>query len=231
MQQEASKIVASVWAAVVFGLAGFGLTALAVVQGATARLDERLLLALRNPADLSDAWGPPWFEEVAAEFTALGGYTILVTVTLVAFVTLWLLHKRQAVYFMATAIGSGTIVSTLLKSAFARARPDLVDHMDLVFTASFPSGHSMIGMLAWLTLAAVAVRFITRRSLRVFMIAAALAIAVLVGLSRVYLGVHWPSDVFAGWCLGLAWAGGSWLAAHYMTRSPRRVGDLGHSQA
>lgn len=211
MLQEPSKIVLSVWVSVIAGLAGFFLTAWAAVHGATARFDETLLLALRNPDDLSDAWGPGWFEEAAAEFTALGGYPILVTVMLVALVSLWLLHKRHAVYLLAAAIASGTIVSTLMKSAFDRARPELVEHMDRVFTASFPSGHSMASMLAWLTLAAVAVRFIPRRSLRVFIMAAAFALSVLVGLSRIYLGVHWPSDVLAGWCLGPRTGRLSWM--------------------
>jgi len=198
---------------------------------AVVELDRSLILLLREPGDVSDALGPEWFEEAAAEFTALGGYTVLSTIGIVALTVLWLLRKRAAALFLATAVLSGTVVSSLLKHLFDRPRPDIVDHMDQVFTNSFPSGHSMIGMVAWLTLAAVVVRFVPTHALRVFLLATAFTFGLLIGISRVYLGVHWPTDVVAGWCLGIAWAGSCWLVAHHIEKA-RGPGDeeLGHSR-
>ena len=117
----------------------------------------------------------------------------------------------------------------MLKLAFVRGRPDLVEHLDRTFTSSFPSAHAMVGMLAWLTLAAVLVRFVAHDRTRTLVVAGAVLLSVLIGASRVYLGVHWPSDVIAGWSAGLAWASGCWLAAHYLTRDPERIGRLGRS--
>lgn len=218
------------WTVSLAGFAVFALVAFAVTQGWTAEFDRSVLLALRDSADTSDAWGPAWFEEIAAELTALGGYPILVTVSITVLTVLILLRHHAAAVFLALALTGGTALSTGLKQVFSRARPDLVDHLDRTFTASFPSGHATVSMLAYLTLAAVAVRFVPRHAVRVFLPTAAIVLAVIIGASRVYLGVHWPSDVLAGWALGIGWASLCWLIAHY--RSVRRGNGetFGHSK-
>ena len=132
--------------------------------------------------------------------------------------------KRAAIAFLLLAIASGSVLSTTLKLLFSRSRPDLVEQLDRTFTSSFPSAHAMVSMLAWLTLAAVLTRFVDSPRLRAFIVAAAAALSLLIGSSRVYLGVHWPSDVIAGWLAGLCWASVCWLAAHYLSRRPRRIG-------
>lgn len=211
--------VRAMWIAVACGAMVFTLLAIAVQYGWADTLDRAILVSLRDPANLGDAWGPVWFEETMAELSALGGYPILVTVTVLALSVLVLLRHKSAAAFLLAALGGGAALSGGLKLMFERARPDLVDHMDRTFTSSFPSAHAMVSMLSYLTLAAVAIRFVPRHSVRVFIPCAAAALAFIVGASRVYLGVHWPSDVMAGWSLGVTWASLCWLAAHYLSRN------------
>ncbi len=109
------------------------------------------------------------------------------------------------------AVLSGTIVSQLLKIGFARPRPDLVPYGTEVFTASFPSGHAMMSAVVYLTLGALLARTESRRRVKSYVMAIAAVLTLLVGLSRIYLGVHWPSDVVAGWALGAGWAAFAWL--------------------
>ena len=211
-------------------LAAFAVVALLVTAGHTASVDRQILLTFRELEDVGDALGPAWFEEAAAEVTTLGGYTILSIVTLFVTLTLLFLRKLAAAAFLVAAVVTGSIVSTLAKLFFERPRPDLVDHMDVTFTSSFPSAHAMISTLTWLTLAAIAIRFVNQRRLRNLIIFSAISISVLVGVSRVYLGVHWPSDVLAGWFIGAGWAGICWLCAHLISRSKEaEQTDLGRS--
>jgi len=227
MHPHHSSTTRLVWIACLGGLAGFATIALAVATGQADFADRPLLLAFRAADDVGDPWGPPWFEEMAAELTTLGGYPVLVITSTLALVTLWLLHQRPAAVFLLVSLVGGSALSSILKQVFARPRPDLVEPLDRTFTASFPSGHATFGMLAWLVLAAVAARFIPRHVVRAFLVWAALALGLVIGLSRVYLGVHWPSDVAAGWCLGIAWAAGCWLTAHHLTIGHDRPADGG----
>lgn len=176
-----------------------------------AAFDRGLLLAFRNPADPADPLGPPWLEEAVAEITTLGGYPVLVL--LVGAVIGFLLVSRRfgPALFVLLAVVSGTMLSHLLKLVYDRPRPDLVDHLVATHTASFPSGHATMSAVVYLTLAAMIVRLVDSLAVRVYVVLAAVLIAALVGISRVYLGVHWPSDVAAGWALGAAWASLSWL--------------------
>src|SRR5690606_22420443 len=115
------------------------------------------------------------------------------------------------------------------KGAFGRPRPDLVPHGSLVYTASFPSGHSLMSTATYLTLGALLARVLDGRSLKIYVFALALGLAVIVGVSRVYLGVHWPSDVLAGWSAGAAWALSCWFVARRLQRSGRLDSD--HARA
>lgn len=201
-------------------IAGFALAVWAfievadeVVEGESHATDSRVILALRNANDLSDPLGPLWVEELGRDFTALGGVGVLTLLTLSVAGYLWLIGKSRAMLLVLGAIGSGLLVSTLLKQGFDRPRPDLVPHDSLVYTASFPSGHSMMAAITYLTLAALLARVLPNRATKVYFLALAVIVTVGVGVSRVYLGVHWPSDVLAGWAVGASWALLFWLIA------------------
>lgn len=204
------------------GVILFVLDLIAVHTGFIDPFDRTLLQLFRVNGHTDEAIGPAWFEEAAAEVTALGSYTIVVIVCLVAIGVLLSYRRFYAAVFISVAFSGGALISSVLKLLFERARPDLVEHLDRTFTYSFPSGHALISSVTYLTLAAVAVRFIDRHKARRFVVACAFSVALLVGVSRVYLGVHWPSDVFAGWCLGGAWAGACWLTAHWLTHRKTR---------
>ncbi|MBN9071005.1 MAG: phosphatase PAP2 family protein [Rhizobiales bacterium] len=180
--------------------------------------DGAILLALRDPADLSRPLGPHWLPETAAEITALGGYPLIFLLVLVVVGFLVAARLSGVALFVALSILSGWAVSHGLKSLYARPRPDVVPQLDIVHTASFPSGHATMTTLVYLTLAAVIASLTASLRIRIYVFAVAILISVSVGLSRVYLGVHWPSDVAAGWALGAAWAALSWLAAAALRR-------------
>ncbi|GGK54462.1 phosphatase PAP2 family protein [Salinarimonas ramus] len=191
------------------GLWGFIALADEVLEGETHAIDEAILVALRVPGDLSDPLGPGWFEEMMRDFTALGGTGVLTLITLAVVGFLLVARAPRAALAVALAIGGGILLSTLLKSGFDRPRPDLVPHGSIVYTASFPSGHSMMSATVYLTLAALLSRVLERRRLRIYLVTLAVMLTLLVGASRVYLGVHWPTDVLAGWTVGAVWALGA----------------------
>ncbi|MBW3558878.1 MAG: phosphatase PAP2 family protein [Proteobacteria bacterium] len=177
-----------------------------VGEGETTAVDRRMLLALRTPGALGDPLGPRWFEEAARDVTALGGFTVL-TIWTVVVVAALLFHRlgRQA-GVLAGTMTAALISSEALKTLFDRARPDLVPHGSYVYSHSFPSGHSTLSAAAFLTTAAVLASLEERRRSKAFIFTVAVILTVGVGASRVYLGVHWPTDVLAGWSLGAGWA-------------------------
>lgn len=195
---------------------GFGELAGMVNDGEVHAFDERLLLLFRNPADLSDPVGPGWFEEVMRDITALGGNAILSFITLGVTGYLLLVRKRGAALLLIIAVCSGFILSNLLKWGFDRPRPDLVPHISEVYTQSFPSGHAMLSAVVYLTIGAVLSRTRSEISVKVYLLVMATLATVLVGISRVYLGVHWPTDVLAGWAIGAGWASLWWMVMLWM---------------
>lgn len=183
-------------------------------EGDTLQVDRWLLLALRTPGNTGDPLGPAWLEEIFRDFTALGGVGVLSLLTLVSFGYLWLLNLRRIALFLLLAILGGLLLSIALKIGFHRPRPDLVSHGSMIYTSSFPSGHTMLSAVVYLTGGALLAVVHTAGRIRVYLIGCAALVTMLVGISRIYLGVHWPSDVLAGWAAGAAWAAGWWLVAH-----------------
>jgi undecaprenyl-diphosphatase len=180
--------------------------------GGSREFDEWLLLALRSGADKADPVGPRWLEEMARDFTGLGGVATLTLITVVSIGYLLLMRRRYAALFVGGAVVGGILLSTVFKAVYDRPRPDLVAHLSHIYTSSFPSGHSMMSAITYLTLGALLARLHKDWSIRIFLVSTAILLTVLVGASRVYLGVHWPTDVLAGWAAGAAWASLCWLA-------------------
>ncbi|MDJ0391020.1 phosphatase PAP2 family protein [Roseomonas sp. E05] len=193
-----------------------------MTEGDTRVFDLRLLLALRAPGDAANPNGPPWLEVVGRDFTALGGTSVLTFLVVTVVLYLALARKRaEALTLSASALGALALESGL-KDGYGRPRPDLVPHAMRVFTASFPSGHATLSAAVFLTVGALLARVQPDRRLKVYVSSVATLLALIVGLSRVYLGVHWPTDVLAGWTLGAAWAAVCWATALWLERvNPR----------
>jgi undecaprenyl-diphosphatase len=182
-----------------------------VVEGETAAVDRALLLALRTPGRPDDPLGPRWLEEAMRDLTALGGFTVLTLATIVATLLLVFHRRRREAAVFAAAVVLAQISANWLKTFYGRERPDLVAHGGYVYSHSFPSGHSAMAAAVFLTLATVVASVEPRRRTKALIYALAVGLVVAVGVSRVYLGVHWPTDVLGGWALGTGWALAGWL--------------------
>ncbi|HSV04529.1 MAG TPA: phosphatase PAP2 family protein [Phenylobacterium sp.] len=199
-----------------------------VREGDTYRLDRALLLALRRPGDLQVPIGPRWLQETARDVTALGGFTVLALVVAAAFALL-LIHRRRAqawVLLAAVLLGQG--LAELVKQLMGRARPDLVPHLDQVYSSSFPSGHSAMSPVVYFTLAGILAAGEPDRAAKAVILGGAAALVFAIGVSRVYLGVHWPTDVLAGWAMGTAVALAATLVLHAL--APHRARRAGAPQ-
>jgi undecaprenyl-diphosphatase len=207
-------------------LLGFGWLAAAVPEGGTDGFDRAVMLALRNPADRADPIGPAWLEHAARDLTSLGSVTVLALVSLAAVGFLCMVRRRATAVLVLASVGGGMLLSTLLKNVFGRARPDLVPHGVEVHTLSFPSGHAMLSAATYLTLGALLARVRPHPRVKAYLLAVAAVLTVLIGASRVHLGVHWPSDVLAGWCVGSAWALLCWMVAVWLQRRGKVEPDV-----
>ncbi|OEO28531.1 hypothetical protein VW23_004325 [Devosia insulae DS-56] len=207
-------------------LGGFGLIADAVTDGDTLNLDNAVLMALRTPGDPADPIGPSWFVEAVRDITALGSFSVLGIIVILVFVYLLLVGKQRTAWFMGFAVVGGTIISTVLKMLFDRPRPDLTGVAE-VFTASFPSGHATVSAVVFLTIGAMLAESSSERQLKRFFVGVAIVLTLLIGVSRIYLGVHYPTDVLAGWSLGAAWALLCTTGAHFVRE---RAGQAPASQ-
>jgi undecaprenyl-diphosphatase len=205
------------FAGIVCGIWLFAGIAGEVMEGDTQAIDQRLLLAMRHPGDHSPL-GPPSVQDAARDVTALGGVTVLTLLTVVTGGFLLLDGKKHMALFVCGAVAGGTLLSGLLKDLFQRPRPDLVPHGAYVSTTSFPSGHSMMSAVTYLTLGALLARSQERKRLKAYFLLLAGLLTFMVGVSRVYLGVHWPTDVLAGWTAGASWAIFCSLVARWLQR-------------
>lgn len=198
------------WLIVLLAVAGlvlvFGLVAEDVMEGDTGAFDRRLILLLRQTADPSFLLGPVWLSEMLRDLTSLGSTVVLAIVTLVVAGYLAITRTWRTLALVLVSILGGQILSTVLKNLFERARPDLIPGAPEVFTASFPSAHAMLSAVTYLTIAALLARIEPRPALKRFYLTVGFGLTILIGISRVALGVHWPTDVLAGWCVGAAWA-------------------------
>ena len=189
-----------------------------VREGDQISLDRSILLMFRNPEDPADPLGPPWFESAVRDVTSLGGVTITTMVTVAAVGFLLLSRRRGAALFVLASIAGAATLSFVIKGVIERPRPELTLHSMEVYTSSFPSGHATGAAATYLTLGALLARFQRRRRLKAYLLTLAVILTVMIGLSRLYLGVHWPSDVLAGWTLGSSWALLCWMVARQLQR-------------
>lgn len=180
--------------------------------------DTSILLAFRETGNPNNPIGPFWLEEAVRDVTALGSASVLIMLTASVFFYLLLSGRGQPALFVLVAIAGGQVLSSLLKFGVDRPRPELVPHLADVYTTSFPSGHAMMATVTYLTLGVLLARIQTTATMKVYVLFVAILATALVGVSRVYLGVHWPSDVLAGWCAGAAWALLCWLVARWLRR-------------
>jgi undecaprenyl-diphosphatase len=203
---------------IVVGLWLFLALASAMTAGRTQAFDEHVLLALRRADDRALPIGPRWAQSMALELTSLGSGIVLVLLILLIAGYLAIERRFGMMGLMFLASFGGMFINSALKAAFARPRPTVVPPLALVGSTSFPSGHSMIAAVVYLTLGALLARTTTRWRLRLYYLGAALFMTVVIGLSRLYLGVHYPSDVLAGWAAGVVWALSCELVAAYLQR-------------
>jgi undecaprenyl-diphosphatase len=208
-------------------VAAFARLAAMVARESISEFDTHLLLALRVPGEPDNPLGPTWFEEAARDLTALGSMSVLFLLVTAVCVYLLLLKKWRTAMFVALSTSGGALLSFLLKSGFARPRPAIVAPHTDVFTSSFPSAHAMSSAVVFLTLGALLARSEPNHRIKAFLMGTAALLTLIVGVSRVYLGVHWPSDVLAGWVAGAGWALAVWLLARWLQRRSalERSGD------
>jgi len=184
-----------------------------VAEGDTTAFDLAVLKALRLPGDPNSLIGPEWLHVAAADITAMGSVTVLGLIVALAVGLMLCLKRWSEALVVLIGAGGGVAISQGLKQLFGRERPDLVYRAVEAANPSFPSGHAMLSAVVFLTLGALAARFAPKKRVKALALGAAVVISLLVGASRIYLGVHWTSDVLAGWSLGAAWAMACWVAA------------------
>lgn len=193
----------------VISIAALALLTLAVsslfADGGAHTLDRQIMLWLRDPQVLNDPLGPAWFEDVMRDMTALGGIGVVAGAGLLFAGYLWLRRRRGDIVVLAASLIGAELVSAAVKAFVSRPRPDLVSHEAAIYSASFPSGHTLMATVAWVTFAMLLAADFEDRRLRDYLLLVAWIVAAAVGCSRVYLGVHWPSDVLAGWAVGALW--------------------------
>lgn len=193
----------------------------AVREGETARWDRWLLEVCRRPGDPGTLRGPEFMGELTRDITALGSVAVLSLTTLGVAGFLWLSRRRRTALFLLMATFSGAIVVSTMKMTVHRPRPEVVPHLAHVTSASFPSGHSMMAAMTYLTLGGLVMAVVEGRVLKMYVLSVAVFLALIVGVSRVMLGVHYPSDVLGGWTIGLAWSEAWWLGHAWMTNRLR----------
>ena len=205
----------------------FGIVANEMSAGNTRAFDNAVVRALRSDANPSDPLGPMWFEGAVRDITSLGSNAVLIILTLGTVGFLALSGARGAALHVLVSVGTGAILIQVLKELFGRVRPDVVPQALSEVTRSFPSGHATLAAVTYLTLGALVARVQTKPALKMYVLFVAILLTLLVGVSRIYLGVHWPTDVLAGWCLGSAWAIACWLVAVQLQRKgqiEKRIG-------
>jgi undecaprenyl-diphosphatase len=189
-----------------------------VLSGETRQFDEWVLSSLRRADDPRQLRGPYWLTLVAQDITALGGPTVLGLTVLAVTGYLFLHGLYRNGLFVFVASTGGWVLNSTLKQLFSRTRPDVVPHLREVVSSSFPSGHALTSAAVFLTLGALLMRIAEGRLAKYYCMAIAMFVTFLVGMSRIFLGVHYPTDVVAGWLIGMSWALLCWMVERVLER-------------
>jgi undecaprenyl-diphosphatase len=189
-----------------------------VREGETDAMDKAILKAFREPSDLSNPIGSRRVEEAVRDITALGSMTVLGLFSAAVLGFLLFTRRFHASLLLGAALGGGILLNWSMKNFFNRPRPEYVTPLHYVDSNSFPSGHSLLAAVVYLTLGALVARMVVTRRQKLYVMAVAVFLTFIVGVSRIYLGVHYPSDVLAGWTIGLIWSILCWLTARHLQR-------------
>lgn len=176
-----------------------------IATGATYEVDTYLLRLSRDAAPGYQPLGTPKLQSVIRDVTSLGSGVILTTLTILVGLHHFMRKEWHTGLFILLTILLGWWAMEGLKVVYQRERPTVVPHLMNEKSLSLPSGHSMMSMVVFLTLAAVYASRTTHRQLQIYYFTVAFLLALLIGYTRVYLGVHHPSDVLTGWLLGILW--------------------------
>ena len=218
---------------IVVGTWGFIEIADEVVEGETQQFDDWAIRVTHDPTT-GDPVGPRWLQEIGRDLTALGGMAVITLVIAAVVGYLLIVRKYHAIFLVVVATVGGFLISAGLKYLFARGRPELVPHASHVYSYSFPSGHSMLSAVVYLTLGVMLARLVPNRSAKIYFMGLAIFLSFLIGVSRVYMGVHYPTDVLAGWTAGLVWATLCYIVARQLQirgKVERDVDEPGGVQA
>ena len=189
-----------------------------VTEGTTEHFDESIIKYFRAEGNNSKPAGPGFLNESMRDITSLGGETVITIITIFVIGFLILQKRYNTMWLVLAATIGGALISLGLKEFYGRERPDISYRLIEVTQLSFPSGHSMMSAVVYLTQAAIIARIQKSKRIRIYILSAALFLTFIIGLSRVYLGVHFPTDVIGGWTIGLAWASFCWFVAWYLQR-------------
>lgn len=198
-----------------------------VTEGSTRAADQRILEMLRT--EDGSPVGPSWLPEMVRDITAMGSWAVLGLFTIGVVGYLLLRRSWHTAVLVILAVATAQLANSGLKQLFNRPRPDAAIRIAEVATLSFPSGHSMLSVVLYLTLGALLARVVATRRERLYIMGCAIFLAVIIGLSRIYLGVHYPSDVLAGWTAGFAWAVLWWGVAYWWGRRRAAADDTGRN--
>jgi undecaprenyl-diphosphatase len=220
-RRNTGVLVASAICGVLF--LGFVAIASVVMEGTPTTFDQTIMHIAHDPNNPCRPLGPPWLAEAMRDITGLGSTVVITFATLAVFLYLWVAHNHAAAVYILSSVLGGWIVSNILKTAIERPRPVFGPCGGYAPTFSFPSGHTMMSAVVYLTIGALLTRLATRSVVKFYPLVIAVVLTGAIGVSRIYLGVHWPSDVLAGWCIGGAWAMLCWIIMLWLEQ--RRVVD------
>ncbi|HLL88731.1 MAG TPA: phosphatase PAP2 family protein [Tepidisphaeraceae bacterium] len=183
-----------------------------VREGDTRSFDQAVIeFAMRHEGSAAT-------QSMVRDVTALGGFAVLTLLTAAVCGYLVLSRKYAAVLLVLAATVGGGLLNTALKHAVGRERPPEEGRLMQEPSFSFPSGHAMLSSTVYLTLGVLLARLVPQRAVKLYFISTAILLSVMIGASRVWLRVHWPTDVLAGWSAGITWALVCWLATRWLQR-------------